>query len=139
MKKPLIIILVVLVIAAAALVFLFSSGKADELLHKWSLFLTSCSSKNYVPYDCPPSVYWNDEIYYFFQADKIPSDSITEELVVGKVTSIIDISKMPDENGEANFPTAENAALAEYEGGLWMHHPDGYWYLLTLKSEAEAE
>jgi len=88
-------------------------------------------------YACPPSICWNDKVYYFFQADKVPSDRISEESAVGRITKVISPFDMPDENGEANFPTAENAALAEYEGGLWMHHPDGYWYLLTLKSEAE--
>lgn len=90
-------------------------------------------------YACPPSICWNDEVYYFFQADKLLSDRISEESAVGRITKVISPFDMPDENGEANFPSAENAALSEYEGGLWMHHPDGYWYLLTLKSEADAE
>jgi len=75
-------------------------------------------------------VIWNDEVYYLW-GTRILGEGITEDMTVGRVTGVVPSNRMPKENGTANFP-AENEALAEYEGELYIHH-NGYWYLLTPK------
>lgn len=79
---------------------------------------------------CPPSVFWAGEVYYCFQDTKVCPYEITREMILGKITSLTDLSELPDEDGEANFPTALGAEIAEYNSRLYIHFPDGYWYVL---------
>ena len=82
---------------------------------------------------CPLSVFWDGGVYYCYMDGMLPAGAIEEEMILGSITSLTDISELPDENGEANFPAAENGSIAEYEGRLYLRFSNGSWYLLYPK------
>ncbi len=112
-----------------------------------SVLLTACScgaiyrdpEPTLPPVSCPPTVLWDGTLYYSFEAAKLSNDSVSGDMILGKITGILTSWEMPQNDGEANFPAAENAEIAEYEGELYLHFPNGYWYQLTPKDAAEAQ
>ena len=80
--------------------------------------------------DCPLSVFWDGRVWYLFLDGKLPSETVKEDMILGKVTSVTDLKELPDENGEANFPAAMGAPIAEYNGLLYLRYVDGVWYRL---------
>lgn len=107
--------------------------------------LSGCAAKQPEPqpdtkpvgYDCPPSVCWNDKVYYCFNGGTLPYDKIKQDKIVGRITSIVDLQYMPAKNGEANYRALKNAPIAEYEGELYIYNTDYYWYRLTPAEAAD--
>ncbi|MBO6062140.1 MAG: hypothetical protein J6P98_08540 [Clostridia bacterium] len=80
--------------------------------------------------ECPLSVFWEGKVWYLFLDGKLPSETVKEDMVLGRVTSVTDLTELPDEDGEANFPAAMGAPIAEYNGFLYLRYVDGVWYRL---------
>ena len=78
----------------------------------------------------PLSIFWNNQIYFCYLDGKVSSDQISEQMILGKISLICDLAELPDENGEANFPAAKDAEIAEYNEMLYLRYSDGYWYQL---------
>ena len=92
--------------------------------------LLFCSCSKHGEDSQPLSVFWNDQVYFCYLDGKVSSDQINEQMILGKITMICDLAELPDENGEANFPAAKDAEIAEYKEMLYLHYTDGYWYQL---------
>lgn len=92
--------------------------------------LLFCSCSKHGEDSQPLSVFWNDQVYFCYLDGKVSSDQISEQMILGKITLICDLAELPDENGEANFPAAKDAEIAEYNEMLYLRYSDGYWYQL---------
>lgn len=57
-----------------------------------------------VPAACPPSVRWDGQVYAY-RSEKLSGDHAAAE-VQGHITSVVDLSRMPQNDGEANWPAA---------------------------------
>lgn len=57
-----------------------------------------------MPAGCPPSVRWDGQVYAY-RGEKL-NDEHTAAEVLGNITSVVDLSRMPQNDGEANWPAA---------------------------------
>lgn len=57
-----------------------------------------------VPVACPPSVRWDGQVYAY-RSEKLSDEHAAAE-VLGNITSVVDLSRMPQNDGEANWPAA---------------------------------
>lgn len=67
------------------------------------------------PNACSPAIMVGGTIYY--STGKEMPVEIDDSAILGKVTSTVNIDKIPTENGQTNIPFL-NAPYAEYEDGL---------------------
>lgn len=56
-----------------------------------------------MPAECPPTVCWDGQVYVY--GEKLSGDHAAAE-VQGHITSVVDLSRMPQNDGEANWPAA---------------------------------
>lgn len=86
------------------------------------------------PDDCPPYMYW-DGVYY----QKL--GHIDEERVklpkLGEITEIVDISGLPEKNGQSNTPIMPVGAeiYSLLDGKNLAMYADGEWWLLKPRRE----
>ena len=92
--------------------------------------LLFCSCSKHGEDSQPLSVFWNDQVYFCYLDGKVSPDQINEQMILGKIALICNLAELPDENGEANFPAAKDAEIAEYNEMLYLRYSDGYWYQL---------
>lgn len=57
-----------------------------------------------VPAECPPAVRWDGQVY-IYRGEKLNEEHSAAQ-VLGCITEVIDISHMPQNDGEANWPVA---------------------------------
>lgn len=57
-----------------------------------------------MPAACPPSVRWNGQVYAY-RGEKLSDEHAAAE-VLGNITAVVDLSRMPQNDGEANWPAA---------------------------------
>lgn len=91
------------------------------------LGLSGCSEKP--PFDCPPALMWDGRMYYW------TCESV-EDLgdVLGEVLSTVDLSQMPEQNGQANMPIG-GAAVRACDGeniAVWMNDS---WVRFELREQ----
>lgn len=55
-----------------------------------------------VPAACPPSVRWDGQVYAY-RSEKLSDEHAAAE-VLGNITAVVDLSRMPQNDGEANWP-----------------------------------
>lgn len=55
-----------------------------------------------MPAECPPSVRWDGQVYAY-RGEKLSGDHAAAE-VLGNITAVVDLSRMPQNDGEANWP-----------------------------------
>lgn len=74
--------------------------------------------------DCPPSVMVDGARYYCFseEAQAVPG----EDEITGYIRSYVDISGMPAENDQSNFPACLEQPYAWVEGQLLLYY-SGQW------------
>lgn len=79
-----------------------------------------------VPAECPPSVRWAGQVYAY-RGEKLNDEYAAAE-VQGHVTSVVDLSSMPQNDGEANWPAvgAEIGKIGD-ETAIYVYSA---WYRL---------
>ena len=79
-----------------------------------------------VPVACPPSVRWDGQVYAY-RGEKLSSDHAAAE-VLGNITAVVDLSRMPQNDGEANWPAvgAEIGKIGD-ETAIYVYSA---WYRL---------
>ena len=79
-----------------------------------------------VPAECPPSVRWDWQVYAY-RSEKLSGDHAAAE-VQGHITSVVDLSRMPQNDGEANWPAvgAEIGKIGD-ETAIYVYSA---WYRL---------
>lgn len=55
-----------------------------------------------VPAACPPSVRWDGQVYAY-RGEKLSDEHAAAE-VLGNITAVVDLSRIPQNDGEANWP-----------------------------------
>lgn len=80
-----------------------------------------------VPAGCPPSVRWDGQVYAY-RGEKL-SDKHAAAEVLGNITAVVDLSRMPQNDGEANWPVigAEVGRIGD-ELAIYTYSA---WYSLT--------
>lgn len=80
-----------------------------------------------VPAACPPSVRWDGQVYAY-RSEKLSDEHAAAE-VLGNITSVVDLSRMPQNDGEANWPVigAEVGRIGD-ELAIYTYSA---WYSLT--------
>lgn len=78
------------------------------------------------PGECPPSVRWDGQVYAY--GEKLSDDHAAAE-VLGNITAVVDISHMPQNDGEANWPVI-GAEVGRIGDDLAIY-TYGAWYSLT--------
>ena len=80
-----------------------------------------------VPAACPPSVRWDGQVYAY-RGEKLNDEHAAAE-VQGHITSVVDLSRMPQNDGEANWPVigAEVGRIGD-ELAIYTYSA---WYSLT--------
>ena len=79
----------------------------------------------------PPSIMM-DNILYYSTGNEISID-IDEADYLGRITSVVKITQLPTENGQANIPF-EDAPYAKYEEGLVVLM-DEKWILFEIRDD----
>lgn len=79
-----------------------------------------------MPAECPPAVCWDGRVYVY--GEKLSGDHAAAE-VQGHITSVVDLSRMPQNDGEANWPVigAEVGRIGD-ELAIYTYSA---WYSLT--------
>lgn len=79
-----------------------------------------------VPAACPPSVRWDGQVYAY-RGEKLSVDHAAAE-VLGNITAVVDLSRMPQNDGEANWPAvgAEIGKIGD-ETAIYVYSA---WYRL---------
>ena len=79
-----------------------------------------------MPAECPPSVRWDGRGYVY--GEKLSGDHAAAE-VLGNITAVVDLSRMPQNDGEANWPVigAEVGRIGD-ELAIYTYSA---WYSLT--------
>lgn len=79
-----------------------------------------------MPAACPPSVRWDGQVYVY--GEKLSGDHAAAE-VLGNITAVVDLSRMPQNDGEANWPVigAEVGRIGD-ELAIYTYSA---WYSLT--------
>lgn len=54
------------------------------------------------PAECPPAVRWDGQVYAY-RGEKLSDEHAAAE-VLGNITAVVDLSRMPQNDGEANWP-----------------------------------
>ena len=80
-----------------------------------------------MPAECPPSVCWDGQVYAY-RGEKLNDEHAAAE-VLGNITSVVDLSRMPQNDGEANWPVigAEVGRIGD-ELAIYTYSA---WYSLT--------
>ena len=80
-----------------------------------------------MPAECPPSVRWDGRVYAY-RGEKLNDEYAAAE-VLGNITSVVDLSRMPQNDGEANWPVigAEVGKIGD-ELAIYTYSA---WYSLT--------
>ncbi len=79
-----------------------------------------------MPAECPPSVRWDGQVYAY-RGEKLSGDHAAAE-VLGNITAVVDLSRMPQNDGEANWPAvgAEIGKIGD-ETAIYVYSA---WYRL---------
>lgn len=79
-----------------------------------------------VPAGCPPSVRWDGQVYAY-RGEKLSDEHAAAE-VLGNITAVVDLSRMPQNDGEANWPAvgAEIGKIGD-ETAIYVYSA---WYRL---------
>lgn len=79
-----------------------------------------------MPAECPPSVRCDGQVYAY-RGEKLSGDHAVAE-VQGHITSVVDLSRMPQNDGEANWPAvgAEIGKIGD-ETAIYVYSA---WYRL---------
>ena len=79
-----------------------------------------------MPAACPPSVRWDGQVYAY-RGEKLSGDHAAAE-VLGNITAVVDLSRMPQNDGEANWPAvgAEIGKIGD-ETAIYVYRA---WYRL---------
>lgn len=79
-----------------------------------------------MPAACPPSVRWNGQVYAY-RGEKLSDEHAAAE-VLGNITAVVDLSRMPQNDGEANWPAvgAEIGKIGD-ETAIYVYSA---WYRL---------
>ena len=79
-----------------------------------------------MPAACPPSVRWDGQVYAY-RGEKLSGDHAAAE-VRGNITAVVDLSRMPQNDGEANWPAvgAEIGKIGD-ETAIYVYSA---WYRL---------
>lgn len=79
-----------------------------------------------MPAGCPPSVRWDGQVYAY-RGEKLSGDHAAAE-VLGNITAVVDLSRMPQNDGEANWPAvgAEIGKIGD-ETAIYVYSA---WYRL---------
>lgn len=83
--------IIIIIMAAIILALLVAVG-----------ILVVNAAKIPVPAACPPSVRWDGQVYAY-RSEKLSDEHAAAE-VLGNITSVVDLSRMPQNDGEANWP-----------------------------------
>ena len=83
--------------------------------------------KAQTPAECPLSVRWDGQVYAY-RGEKLSDDHAAAE-VLGNITAVVDLSRMPQNDGEANWPVA-GAEVGRIGDGLAIYTYSA-WYSLT--------
>lgn len=80
-----------------------------------------------VPAACPPSVRWDGQVYAYC-GEKLNDEHAAAE-VLGNITAVVDLSRMPQNDCEANWPVigAEVGRIGD-ELAIYTYSA---WYSLT--------
>lgn len=78
------------------------------------------------PSACPAAVYWDGQVYAY--GEKLSDEHAAAE-VLGNITAVVDLSRMPQNDGEANWPVvgAEVGRIGD-ELAIYTYSA---WYSLT--------
>lgn len=85
--------IIIIIMAAIILALLVAVG-----------ILVVNAAKIPVPAACPPSVRWDGQVYAY-RGEKLSDEHAAAE-VLGNITAVVDLSRMPQNDGEANWPAA---------------------------------
>ena len=79
-----------------------------------------------MPAGCPPSVRWDGRVYAY-RGEKLSGDHAAA-VVQGHITSVVDLSRRPQNDGEANWPAvgAEIGKIGD-ETAIYVYSA---WYRL---------
>lgn len=82
--------------------------------------------KTQTPAECPPAVCWDGQVYVY--GEKLSDEHAAAE-VLGNITAVVDLSRMPQNDGEANWPVigAEVGRIGD-ELAIYTYSA---WYSLT--------
>lgn len=83
--------------------------------------------KAQTPAECPPAVCWDGQVYVY-RGEKLSDEHAAAE-VLGNITAVVDLSRMPQNDGEANWPVvgAEVGRIGD-ELAIYTYSA---WYRLT--------
>ncbi len=108
----------------------YSDGVLAMIGEKWMIFESDTKHKEVKDYDkVLPTIMVGDRLY-FSQGVDINVD-IDKSEYLGTITSAIDDTKMPLENGQANFE-AKGAPYAVYKNGVILLL-EGKWFFFEIK------
>ena len=86
-----------------------------------------------ISWSCPPTVMIDGQRYCDWGI-KLPTISVEDEAILGYITSVVDISKLPVQDNEANYPNALNAPYARWTdekyGEVYVIKYGYGWYIL---------
>lgn len=83
------------------------------------------AAKILMPAECPPSVRWDGQVYVY--GEKLNDEHAAAE-VLGNITAVVDLSRIPQNDGEANWPVigAEVGRIGD-ETAIYVYSA---WYRL---------
>lgn len=79
------------------------------------------------PAECTPAVCWDGQVY-IYRGEKLSDEHAAAE-VLGNITAVVDLSRMPQNDGEANWPVA-GAEVGRIGDELAIYTYSA-WYSLT--------
>lgn len=91
---------------------------------------SGCSEKP--PFDCPPALMWYGRMYYWTSESVEEAEALGD--VLGEVLSTVDLTQMPEQNGQANMPIG-GAAVRACDGesiAVWMNDS---WVRFELREQ----
>lgn len=88
------------------------------------------AAKILMPAECPPSVRWDGQVYVY--GEKLNDEHAAAE-VLGNITAVVDLSRIPQNDGEANWPVigAEVGRIGD-ETAIYVYSA---WYRLEPENK----
>ena len=109
---------------------LYAAGSLPVVLFIILLGVSGCSEKT--TSDCPPALMWDGRMYYWTCESVEEAEALGDAL--GEVLSTVDLSQMPEQNGQANMPI-DGAAVRACDGesiAVWMNDS---WVRFELREQ----
>ena len=88
-------------------------------------------SADHVPDTAPAAVMIDGRLYYFTGEEAL--ENASEDKATGTITSVIDNSSLPEEDGQANFPQMGAPYIREEDYAIV--YLDETWYYFELHEE----